>query len=147
MSHFQSLLGNGSKRLTRLLLYHWHELPQASFLSFVATKVCLSRQNISRQTYFLSRQKTCFVATKHGLVAIDTSFVATKMILVATPANDTPQTQFLFETEETLDFSADTILFSGQFHLTEFLESLTQSSSQHRPGDRRGEDPAIAPNT
>ena len=59
--------------------YHWRELPQVSFLntrlprqntSFVATKVCLSRQNVlSRQNYvccdkrfvvtsiFLSRQK------------------------------------------------------------------------------------------
>ena len=58
--------------------------------TFVATKLCLSRQVLSRPTYFcrdqhtfvvtnilLSRQKTCFVV-----------FVATNMILVAAPAND-----------------------------------------------------------
>ena len=56
--------------------------------SFVATKV------LSRQAYFcrdkrrvLSRQKTCFVATKHV-------FVTTEMVLVAAPANDRPSHTF-----------------------------------------------------
>ena len=46
--------------------YYWRELPQVLFLSrqntfFVATKVCLPRQNC------LSRQKTCFVAAHASL--------------------------------------------------------------------------------
>ena len=59
-------------------MYRWRELPQVSFLSrqntsFVATKVCLSRQNFSRdKTHLLlrhnfivlSRDKHTFVATK-----------------------------------------------------------------------------------
>ena len=71
-------------------VYYWQELPQVSFLS--RQKRLLWRQNyvccdksfvttniiLSRQAYFFSRQKTCFVK----------SFVATKMILVAAPAND-----------------------------------------------------------
>ena len=52
--------------------YHWQELPQVSFwsgqnTSFVATKVCLSRENICRNLYI---------------------FVRDKMILVAAPAYD-----------------------------------------------------------
>ena len=56
-------------------------------LTFVATKVCLSRQNICRDKHvyrdkhlFLSRQTFC--RCKH-------TFVATKMIVVAAPASDT----------------------------------------------------------
>ena len=56
---------------------------------FVATKACLSRQTrvcrdkiILLATTVLSRQKTC---------ARNTSFVATKMILVEVPANDRKQ--------------------------------------------------------
>ena len=60
--------------------YHWLELPQVSFLS--------------RQTRLLSRQKyACrdktFVATKDVFCHDKHVFVATKMILVAAPANDT----------------------------------------------------------
>ena len=42
--------------------------------SFVATKVCLSRQN--------------YVCRDKRFVATNTCFVATKIILVAAPAND-----------------------------------------------------------
>ena len=49
--------------------YHWRELPQVSFWS---------------------RQKFCgeFCRDKHVFVATNMFFVATKMILVAAPAND-----------------------------------------------------------
>ena len=53
--------------------------------SFVATKVCLSRQNFCRDKHILSQQKTCFCCCdKHKKHA-------TKIILVAAPANDTLQ--------------------------------------------------------
>ena len=97
--------------------YHWRELPQVSFMSwqkfrhsvcrnktglfsrqnyachdksFVATKVCLLRQTklLSWQIFvtanlIMSGQNMSFVATK--------TFVATKIMLVAVPANDTEQ--------------------------------------------------------
>ena len=101
--------------------YHWRKLPQVSFLSrqtfkgFVATNTCLvirehkgkvfvaqlssiiggschkkynfCRDKTSeRQTRVLSRQMFC--RGKH-------TFLATKMILVATPANDTVQFQMV----------------------------------------------------
>ena len=52
---------------------------------FVAAKVCLSRQNLYRDEIFLSR-RNIFVATKR--VCRDRTSVATKMIVVAAPAND-----------------------------------------------------------
>ena len=51
--------------------YHWRELPQ---VSFVATKVCLSRQ-------FFCRDEHNFVTTK--ICCDEYNFVATKIILVA----------------------------------------------------------------
>ena len=96
-------------------------LRQTQNTSFVMTKVCLPRQNfcrkknslsrqsmlvaterLSRQTRFvaasmiLSRQTTRFVATNKCLsrqirVCRNKTFVATKMILVAAPANNKAQ--------------------------------------------------------
>ena len=73
--------------------YRWQELPQVLFLSrqtyaylsrqntsFVATKVCLSRQNFCRN-------KIRFVTAK-VFCRDKRTFVATKMILVAAPANE-----------------------------------------------------------
>ena len=69
------------------VIYHWRERPQVSFLSrqkyacrdktFLVAKVCLSRQN------YVCRSKHVFVATK--------------LILVAAPANDShrPPKRFL----------------------------------------------------
>ena len=48
--------------------------------TFVATKLCLDKSFVAT-SILLSQQKTCFVAIEHVL------FVATKMILVAAPAN------------------------------------------------------------
>ena len=68
--------------------YHWLELPQVLSRqtracrdkhTFVATKLCLTRQKFCRDKYI-------FVATKN-VFCRDNTFVATKMILVA-PAND-----------------------------------------------------------
>ena len=95
------------------LAYHWRELQQVSFLSrqkyvcrdrhvFDATKVLWrqTKQNIDNKAknvihihprVFLSRQRR-FVATNTGLsgniFCRNKTFVATKMILVAAPAND-----------------------------------------------------------
>ena len=85
--------------------YQWRELPQVSFLSR-QTCVCRSKTRLlSRQKYvcrkniiffspqkffapsiLLSRQKMCFVFCR------DKIFVATKIILVAAPANDSNST-------------------------------------------------------
>ena len=69
-------------------------------IMFVATNVCRDmfchhKNILSWRTYFFSRQNFChdkhtFVATKHAFCR-DKSFVATKLILVTAPANDTPQ--------------------------------------------------------
>ena len=96
------------------LTYHWRELPQVSFLSqqntsFVATKAC---SNICCDKHNFVTTNTClsqpiFVITKvvsqtqccHDKSCVTagillshqkTCFVATKMILVATPSNDRP---------------------------------------------------------
>ena len=53
-----------------IVIYHWQELPQVSFLS--RRKFCHDKRVLSRQT---------FCHGKH-------TFVTTKMIFVATPAND-----------------------------------------------------------
>ena len=68
------------------------------------TKVCLSQQNYvccdkNDTCIILSRQKTCFVATKlfthrnliFKHVFVTTDFVTTKSVLVAAPTSDTPQ--------------------------------------------------------
>ena len=96
MRKFIFILGNNIQKI-EASNYHWRELPQVPFFSpqkhvlvatkqsFVATKVCLSRQNVWRykiifvenfsfvatkaRSILLSRQKTCFVATKMILVA------------------------------------------------------------------------------
>ena len=79
---------------------HWRELPQVSFLSwekfcrnkhvfvtpglvpsFVATKVCWSWQNLSRQTYFC-HDKIMFIATK--VVSRQAYFCHDKHVFVAT---------------------------------------------------------------
>ena len=89
--------------------YHWLELPQVAFLSR-QIRVCRNKTCfLSRQTN-TSRDKIMFVATKvqryvttkvksrqayfwrdkrETRVCRDKTFVATKMILVAAPANDT----------------------------------------------------------
>ena len=89
-------------------MYHWRELPQASFLSrqkfcryrdkhvsFGPTKLCLPRQNyVYRDKIFLSqrtrvrRNKHTFVVTKDVFCRDKHVFVATKIILVAAPTND-----------------------------------------------------------
>ena len=64
--------------------------------SFVATKVCLSRQNcVCRDKYLLQQTRVCrdrhfFVSTK-DVFCRDKTFVAAKIILVAAPANDRKQ--------------------------------------------------------
>ena len=42
-------------------LYHWRQLPQVSRqnTSFVATNVCLARQNVCRDKYFSVRNRQC----------------------------------------------------------------------------------------
>ena len=55
---------------------------------FIATKVCLSRQNYVCRDKLLSRQKTCFVVTNTFCRDKHKTFVASKMILMAAPAND-----------------------------------------------------------
>ena len=75
--------------------YHWRKLPQVSFLSrqntsFVATKVCLllSRHNsVCRNKIYLSRQ--AYFCHDKIRVCLYKRFVATKIILVAAPANNT----------------------------------------------------------
>ena len=117
--------------------YHWWELPQVSFLlrqkfimtntcllwqnmSFVTTKVCLSRQNYAshdnffflRQNFWHDKYYVCpsksFIATsllllwqtrvchdkthllsRQKYACHDKTFVATKMILMTAPTNDT----------------------------------------------------------
>ena len=67
--------------------------------SFVATKVCLPRQNVCRvkilfvatKDRYLSRQKTCFVATNKRVCRDTIMFVATNV--AAGPANDGFQLQ------------------------------------------------------
>ena len=77
-------------------IYHWRELPQVSLLSLAATKH-LSRKNycLSRQTRVCPHQRfagTSFTKRQEKRRK-KTCFVATKMILVASPANDTRQRQ------------------------------------------------------
>ena len=59
---------------------------------FVATKVCLPRQNLQnyvcRDKTYACRDKHMFVATKHVFCRNKSMLVVTKMILVAAPAND-----------------------------------------------------------
>ena len=60
---------------------------------FVTTNICHEKGFVATNI-LLSRQKTCFVATRRALsgqthVCRDKTFVATKMILVIGPANDT----------------------------------------------------------
>ena len=88
----------------QLATYYWRELTQVSFLSrqntsFVATNVCLSRQNyvcldkcivaikvcLPRQTY-VCHDKIIFVSIH--ILSRKHLFVATKMILIAVPAYD-----------------------------------------------------------
>ena len=83
---------NGNTTSLHLQSYHWWELPQVSFLwrqkfcgdkhVFLTTKTCLSRQKTSFVT-----PKACLPREKFCRDKI--MFVATKIILVATPANDT----------------------------------------------------------
>ena len=66
--------------------YQWLDLPQVSFLSR-QTRLLSQQKYVCRDKTFVATsillwgQKTCFVATS--------TFVATKMILVSAPANDT----------------------------------------------------------
>ena len=82
--------------------YHWRELPQVSFLSrqkyaccdktFVATKLCLSQQNITKIMFVATNVcgNKSFVATKHEFCRDKHVFDATKMILAAAPQPQTP---------------------------------------------------------
>ena len=101
---------------TQALMYHWRKLPQVVFLSrqictrvcrdktrllsrqnyaycdktFVATKLWLSRQNISRdKRQTICRDKHAVVATKDEFCRDQHVFAATKIIPVAAVANDT----------------------------------------------------------
>ena len=70
-------------------IHHWRELPQVWFLSrqnasFVATKICLSQQNVCRDKSFVA---TSILFPDKRRVCRDKPFVATKIILVAAPAN------------------------------------------------------------
>ena len=85
-------------------VYHWRELPQVSFLlqqrccrlKHVSqqTRACRDKRRVlSRQKYACS-EKTYFLlklclSRQNIFVATNTCFVATKMMLVAPPANDT----------------------------------------------------------
>jgi len=65
--------------MVKLQKFHWQELPQVSFL-LRQTRVCRDKTFVVI-SLLLSRQ-TCVCRGKH-------SFVATKIILVSAPANDT----------------------------------------------------------
>ena len=94
------------------LSYHWRELPSVSFLwqtrvcrdklVFVATNLCLSRQNIfCREKSLVAPKIFCrdkcqtFCRGKHPFVATTDVFCCdTKMRLVAAPANDILEPRF-----------------------------------------------------
>ena len=89
--------------VSKLLAYHWRELPQVSFLSwhtfcrkkhvsfvstnpsFVMTKVSLSSQNFCHAKNILSQQKFCLY--KHNFVTTN-NFVMTKVLSQAYFSHD-----------------------------------------------------------
>ena len=84
---YKTFVATNTPLLRQKFCHDWHTFITAKD-PFVMTKV-LSRQNLCLSQQNFCHDKNVFVATSILLSRQKTCFVATKIILVATPANDT----------------------------------------------------------
>ena len=92
IKHFENkLVSIVIKRLIKVLCCHWRELPQVSFLlqqTPVATKHIFCCDKIIFVTIYTQRR---ILSQQMCVCRYKIMFVATKLILVTVPANDTGQ--------------------------------------------------------